>query len=195
MRTEPRSAAKTSMNGSAAKHDVIVLLKQDHAKVKKLFSQFDKLAKQQEIEAKVNIANQICAELIAHTLAEEEIFYPAAREATHADDMLNEANVEHDSAKDLIAQIQSMDPADEMYDAKVTVLGEYIEHHVEEEEGEMFPKVREAKAREAKVLDLKEMGAMLNARKQELMAQLCPAGGEEVDTKQLARMIRGEHAH
>ena len=190
MRTESRPASKNAMPANAAKHDVIVLLKQDHSKVKKLFSQFDKLAKQQEMEAKVKIANQICAELIAHTIAEEEIFYPAAREATHADDMLNEANVEHDSAKDLIAQIQSMDPTDEMYDAKVTVLGEYIEHHVEEEEGEMFPKVREAKA-----LDLKEMGAMLNARKQELMAQLCPAGGEEVDTKQLARMIRGENAH
>lgn len=171
--------ASASKQSSAVKHDAIVLLKQDHAEVKKMFKQFDKLAEKEDVEGKVQIANKICAELIAHTMAEEEIFYPAARQATEEEDMFNEANVEHDSAKELIAQIQSMDPADPMYDAKVTVLGEYINHHVEEEEGEMFPMVKKSKE-----LDLKEMGAQIAARKEELLTELCDMDGE-IDPQQL----------
>lgn len=171
--------ASASKQSSAVKHDAIVLLKQDHAEVKKMFKQFDKLAEKEDVEGKVQIANKICAELIAHTMAEEEIFYPAARQATEEEDMFNEANVEHDSAKELIAQIQSMDPADPMYDAKVTVLGEYINHHVEEEEGEMFPMVKKSKE-----LDLKEMGAQIAARKEELLTELCDIDGE-IDPQQL----------
>lgn len=165
--------ASTSKQSNAVKHDAIVLLKQDHAEVKKMFKQFDKLAEKEDIKGKTQIANKICAELIAHTTAEEEIFYPAARKATQDDDMFNEANVEHESAKSLIAQIQSMDPADPMYDAKVTVLGEYINHHVEEEETEMFPMVKKSKE-----LDLKAMGAQIAARKEELLSELCDMEGE-----------------
>ncbi len=91
------------------------------------------------------LAEQICQMLTVHATAEEEIFYPAVRAADVDEDLLDEAEVEHASAKDLIAQIQSMSPEDDLYDAKVTVLGEYINHHVEEEEGEMFPKARRAK--------------------------------------------------
>jgi hemerythrin superfamily protein len=90
--------------------------------------------------------------LTVHAEAEEEIFYPAAREAIEEQDLLDEAEVEHASAKDLIAQIEAMDSSDPLYDAKVTVLGEYIDHHVEEEEKEMFPKVKKAK------LDLEALG-------------------------------------
>lgn len=166
-------------NSNAVKHDAIVLLKQDHAEVKKMFKQFDKLAEKEDIEGKTQIANKICAELIAHTIAEEEIFYPATREAIDDDDMLNEAKVEHDSAKELITQILSMSPEDPMYDAKVTVLGEYITHHVEEEETEMFPMVRESKK-----VDLKEMGAMITSRKAEIMEEFCDMEGE-IDPQQL----------
>jgi hemerythrin-like domain-containing protein len=181
--------ASTSKASTAMKHDAIVLLKQDHAEVKKMFKQFDKLAEKEDIEGKTQIANKICAELIAHTIAEEEIFYPAARQATQDDDMLNEANVEHESAKSLIAQIQSMDPADPMYDAKVTVLGEYINHHVEEEETEMFPMVKKSKE-----LDLKEMGAQIAARKEELLSELCDMEGE-IDPQQLKAKLGMDAKH
>jgi hemerythrin superfamily protein len=110
--------------------------------------------------------------LVVHTTLEEEIFYPAAREALgDEDDLIDEAAVEHASAKDLIAQIQSSDPNDDLYDAKVKVLGEYIDHHVKEEESEMFPKVRKTE------LDLKSLGESLMQRKEELMgeAQSAPA--------------------
>lgn len=190
-----RTASTTKSNKQASsskhsvKHDAIVLLKQDHAEVKKMFKQFDKLAEKEDVQGKVQIANKICAELIAHTIAEEEIFYPAAREATQADDMFNEANVEHESAKELIAQIQSMDPADPMYDAKVTVLGEYINHHVEEEETEMFPMVKESKK-----LDLKNMGAQIEARKEELLTELCDMDGE-IDPQQLQARLGMKSKH
>lgn len=193
MRTEStmksNKQASTSKASTAVKHDAIVLLKQDHAEVKKMFKQFDKLAEKEDIEGKTQIANKICAELIAHTIAEEEIFYPAARQATQDDDMLNEANVEHESAKSLIAQIQSMDPADPMYDAKVTVLGEYINHHVEEEETEMFPMVKKSKE-----LDLKEMGAQIAARKEELLSELCDMEGE-IDPQQLQAKLGMDAKH
>jgi hemerythrin superfamily protein len=172
----------------AVKHDVIVLLKNDHAEVKKLFKQFDKLVEKEDIEGKVQIANKICAELVAHTIAEEEIFYPGARSATEDDAMLNEAVVEHDSAKDLISQIQAMDPSDPMYDAKVTVLGEYINHHVEEEEEEMFPEVRESKE-----LDLRELAVTFTARKEEILKKLNGANGE-LNAQELSTLL-GAAAH
>jgi hemerythrin superfamily protein len=102
-------------------------------------------------------------ELTVHAQLEEEIFYPAAREALEEQDLLDEAEVEHASAKELIAQLESTKPGAELYDAKVTVLGEYIDHHVKEEEKQMFPKVRKAR------LDLEELAAQMKARKEALM--------------------------
>ena len=107
----------------------------------------------------------ICAELTAHATAEEEIFYPAARAAIDKADLIDEADVEHASAKDLIAQIEASSPSDGHYDAKVKVLGEYINHHVQEEEGEIFPKVRRAK------VDTVSLGEQIAARKEEIMSQ------------------------
>jgi hemerythrin superfamily protein len=117
-------------------------------------------------EERQALAERICAMLTVHATIEEEIFYPAAREAEVENDLLDEARVEHASAKDLIAQIQGMGPADDLYDAKVTVLGEYIDHHVQEEEGEMFPKCRRAN------MDLAGLAAALADRKAELMAEI-----------------------
>ena len=100
-----------------------------------------------------------------HAEIEEEIFYPAVREATHEDDLLDEAEVEYASAKDLIHQLESMQLSDDLYDAKVTVLGEYIDHHVKEEEGEMFPKAKKTK------LDMDALGIQMAKRKAELKAE------------------------
>jgi len=138
------------------------LLLDDHRNAKKLFKQFQEAGSDSE---KQDIAQTVCKELTIHTMLEEEIFYPFIRKEggdTFAD-MLDEAIVEHASAKELIAQIQSMRPADDMYDARVTVLCEYINHHVKEEEDEMFPKVV------SKKIDLREIAEMMMARKEELM--------------------------
>jgi hemerythrin superfamily protein len=145
--------------------DAITLLTEDHKKVKKLFKDFEKL---KEADAsnkdKAVLVAEICTELSVHAKVEEEIFYPALREAIDDEDLMDEADVEHAGAKDLIAQLRSMKPGADHYDAKVTVLGEYIDHHVKEEQDEMF-----AKARKAKV-DTVELGEAIAARKEELLA-------------------------
>ena len=145
------------------KNDAIKLLTEDHNKVKKLFKEFEKLSKKNDEEGKEELATQICKELTVHAQLEEEIFYPAVREAIDDDELMNEAMVEHASAKDLIAQIQSMAASDPMYDAVVTVLGEYINHHVEEEQNEMFPKVQKSD------MDLEELGLEMAERKEALV--------------------------
>lgn len=155
--TTPRSTTR------GKKNDAIKLLTEDHNKVKKLFKEFKKLAEKNDEEGKEELATQICKELTVHAQLEEEIFYPAVRAAIDDDDLMNEAMVEHGSAKDLIAQIQSMKASDPMYDAVVTVLGEYINHHVEEEQNEMFPKAQKSD------MDLEELGVEIAERKKALM--------------------------
>ncbi|RYG94640.1 MAG: hemerythrin domain-containing protein [Alphaproteobacteria bacterium] len=130
--------------------------------MKTYFKQYEKLEDDAEKQA---LADKICLALTVHAQIEEEIYYPATRAAIDDDDLLDEAEVEHASAKQLIAEIQSMKAGDRLFDAKVTVLGEYIDHHVEEEETEMFPESRETD------LDLKALGAQMAERKAELMAQ------------------------
>ena len=142
--------------------DALALLKADHALVEDLFDKFEKAKTEKQ---KATLAEQICTELTIHAQIEEEIFYPAVREAIGEDDLMDEADVEHAGAKDLIAQIEGSAPGEDHFDAKVTVLGEYIKHHVKEEESEMFPKVRKSD------LDLKELGAEMGARKAELQAE------------------------
>jgi hemerythrin-like domain-containing protein len=153
---------KPAARKAATAPDAIALLKDDHAKVSAMFAQFDKLGDKAHAK-KEELVKKICTELKIHTTIEEEIFYPATRAALpKEDDLLDEAQVEHDGAKDLIAQLESMKPGEDLYDAKVTVLSEYIKHHVKEEHEEMFPKVRKTK------LDLKELGMRLAFRKREL---------------------------
>lgn len=148
----------------AKKNDAVDLLDADHIAVKKLFDAYKKLCKNDAPgEEKQKLAAQICQELTVHAQIEEEIFYPQVRDAIDEDDLLDEAEVEHDTAKDLISQIEEMDPEDDLYDAKITVLGEYIDHHVKEEREEMFPKAR------ASNLDLVAMADELSERKMELM--------------------------
>ncbi|MFC7298264.1 hemerythrin domain-containing protein [Herminiimonas aquatilis] len=156
-----KSPAKSATK--AAGPDAVSLLMDDHKKLKKLFKEYEKLAKKDDIEGKVDVAMQICEELTVHATIEEEIFYPAARAAIKDDDLLNEAEVEHATAKDLIAQIEQMSGDDPMYDAKVKVLSEYIDHHVKEEEDEMFPKAKKAK------MDMAGLAVEMMERKEELM--------------------------
>ena len=142
--------------------DALALLKADHDLVEDLFDKFDKARTDKQ---KDSLAEQICSELTTHAQIEEEIFYPAVRDAIDEEDLMDEAEVEHTSAKDLIAQIEESQAGEEKFDAKVTVLGEYIRHHVKEEETEMFPKVRKAD------LDLKALGSEMAARKAELQSE------------------------
>jgi hemerythrin superfamily protein len=142
--------------------DAIALLTADHEKVSGLFEEYERLGAR-ATASKKKIATQICLELTKHATAEEEIFYPAVRAASKdAEDLVDEASVEHASAKDLIAQILGMEPGDALYDAKVKVLSEYIKHHVGEEEGEMFPKARQLG------LDLAALGQAIEQRKAEV---------------------------
>ena len=152
--------------------NAIALLMEDHKKVKKLFNDFKKL-KDGDGDEKAGLVNMICTELTIHAQIEEEIFYPAVREAIDDDDLMDEADEEHASAKSLIAQLESMEPEDDHYDAKVTVLGEYIDHHVKEEQEEMFPKVKKSK------LDLVELGTQMLQRKHELQAESNPFEADE----------------
>jgi hemerythrin superfamily protein len=159
-----KTAAKKT---SRAKADATTLLMKDHKDVKTLFKRYDKLMKAEaDGSERQELATQICQMLTVHAQIEEEIFYPAVREADVDEDLMDEAVVEHASAKDMIAQIQAMGPDDDLYDAKVTVLGEYINHHVEEEEGEMFPKARRAK------VDMEGLMNQLLERKTALMGEM-----------------------
>jgi hypothetical protein len=145
--------------------DALDLLDADHQTVHKLFQAYRELAANDAPEARRKaLAEQICMELVIHAKLEEELFYPTVRDAIRDDDLMDEAEVEHASAKDLIVQILSMDPHEELYDAKVTVLGEYIDHHVREERDEMFPKVRRSG------IDLVRLGERLRERQRELQA-------------------------
>lgn len=162
-KSQPASkAARKTERAAARPADAIKLLKDDHKEVKTYFKQYESLEDDAEKQA---LADKICLALTIHAQIEEEIYYPATREAIDDDDLLDEAEVEHASAKQLIAEIQAMKAGDRFFDAKVTVLGEYIDHHVEEEESEMFPESRDSD------LDLKALGAQLATRKAELMTQ------------------------
>jgi hemerythrin superfamily protein len=159
-------ARATPTRASDAPRDAIALLKQDHRAVEQLVDQFEDADESEQSE----IAERICSMLTVHAQIEEEILYPAAKEALSEDEeeseLVPEAEVEHASAKDLIAKIQGMTSDDEGFKATVKVLGEYVKHHVKEEENEMFPALRKTE------LDLKEIGARLSERKYELMEQM-----------------------
>jgi hypothetical protein len=159
----------------ADKQDAIALLKADHRKVEDLFEQFEKAKGEGR---KQKIALEICLELTVHAQIEEEIFYPAC-EGKIEEDLLEEAYVEHDGAKVLIAEIEAGAPSDDFYDAKVKVLSEQIEHHIEEEEKRMegmFSQARRAG------LDMDALGDQLRARKEALIAGYKASGLAKPET-------------
>lgn len=166
-----KSSPKTKKTKSApgAAPDAIALLTADHEEVTAWFEDYEDATKDSE---KADLSRKICLALTVHAQIEEELFYPPARKATKDDDLLDEAEVEHDGAKHLIAQIESMKVGDDLYDAKIKVLSEYIRHHVKEEQDELFPEVKAAK------MDLADLGAKLAARKQQLMSELSRKAAE-----------------
>jgi iron-sulfur cluster repair protein YtfE (RIC family) len=152
----------TGRRSSPSAPDAITLLKRDHAEVDRLFKRFESATTRQ----KPAIVERIRRELTVHMQIEEEILYPAAREALpkrDARELVPEAEVEHNSGRDLMAKIEAATPGTEEYDALVKVMGEYIKHHVEEEHDELFPKLRKSG------VDLKALGRALAERKAELL--------------------------
>ena len=166
-----------------AKQDAIALLKADHRKVEELFEKFEGA---RGADRKQALVKEICTELSIHAKIEEEIFYPACKGEIEEEDMLDEAYVEHDGAKVLIAELAQASPEDEFYDAKVKVLSELIKHHVKEEERPkegVFAQAREAK------LDLAGLAERLKTRKEQLMKEF--KGGDDLPPPE----TRSYHGH
>jgi hemerythrin superfamily protein len=167
--TNPSIKSRSNARGGGkrtAKEDAISQLKSDHKEVAALLDEYESAKDKRRESQKKALAGKICRALTVHATIEEEIFYPAAAEQVEdANDLVDEARVEHNSLKELIAQIESSEPGDEQYDAKVKVLGEYVKHHVKEEEGELFPKTR------ASGIDLRALGEQLAERKSELTSE------------------------
>ena len=160
----------------AEQQDAVALLKADHDKVEDLFADYEKASGEGRKE---KLAREICKELTIHAMIEEEIFYPAC-EGKVEDELLKESYVEHDAAKVLIAEIDAGEPSDEFYDAKVKVLKEEIEHHVQEEEKRMEGLFAQAKKAG---LDMDALGVELAERKAELKAQIESEGLPEPQIK------------
>ena len=155
--------AKQGTNKPTAAPDALELLKADHDKVRSLFRELEALGSDEDDEQrKADLVDEICYELTVHSMLEEEIFYPVVRSAIDDDDMMDEADVEHAGARELISQLEVMYPGDDHFDATVTVLGEEIAHHIDKEESDMFEAARAAG------IDLEDLGEQLSARKEEL---------------------------
>jgi len=136
-----RSTSSAASGRSTAKTEIINMLKADHKKAKKAFKDFEKMDVEEDPESAEALVSQTLAELEIHTSLEEQVFYPAARSAIKEEDLMDEAEVEHMTAKVLIEQLKSMGPEEEKFSATFKVLGEYIDHHVQEEENEMFKQI------------------------------------------------------
>lgn len=186
------AASKAKQGKRPAEMNAIDLLKEDHARVRKLFKAFEK-AKEGDHEAIEDIITTACTELKVHSKIEEEIFYPAVRaKADHElEELLNEAKVEHGSVDALVQKLSSVKMDDEMYKANFTVVVEYVKHHVQEEEKEMFPKVRKLKG-----LDLNDLARQLRARQEKLMGELIkdvePSAREDIEDESLAIGVRSK---
>ena len=184
--TRSSTSPTGSARGSRSRKDAFALLQEDHKRVQKMFKQFGKMDRE-DSEAMQELVTTVCQDLEVHATIEEEIFYPALREAVEEDqmEMLEEAWVEHDSAKQLIAALSELQPDDPKYWATFTVLGEYVNHHIEEEESEIFKQARKVK------LDTQALGEAMQARREELMNGAMGEGEErEMDVEDEEDMER-----
>jgi len=165
--TQKGSTEKGKRTGGSKARTPNAILKEDHERVLKLFKEYEKLKTGSGTPSKKQaLAYKICNELKVHTKIEEELYYPRVREATDKDSLLNEAEVEHASAETLIRQLEAMSPDERLYDAKMKVLGEYIRHHIKEEQDEMFPLAKKAG------VDTEELAERMLARKEALKKKL-----------------------
>lgn len=185
----PNTNRSNNRADSTARNIILTMLKDDHKRVKKAFRDFEKLDPHENAEECRKLVQHTCGELEVHATLEEELFYPAARAYLNEEDLIDEAEVEHASAKALIAQLKGMDPDDDKFAATFKVLGEYIKHHIREEENEMFPQLGRAK------LDWQGMSEEISSRREELMQEFLPqeaAGAserEELEMEQDTEMV------
>lgn len=157
-----------SRGNSKARTEILEMLKEDHQKVKKAFKQAEKLHEQEALEELQALVEQTCAEIEVHARLEEELFYPAAREAVKEEDLIEEAEVEHGSAKALIEQLEGMSPDDPKYMATFTVLGEYVKHHIKEEENELFEQITSGRSK----VQWEELQQQMLTMRETLMAEM-----------------------
>ena len=177
---------------SKARDEIIALLKDDHKRVRKAYRDFKKLDGEENPEACGELVRQVLAELTVHAELEEELLYPAARQAIAEEMLVDEAEVEHEAIRALIKQLEGMEPEDEKYAARFTVLCEYTLHHVREEEGELFPQLQRVR------LDWESLATEMTSRREELMAEcgIAPEGGAGGASRPEARQEeRGAAAH
>lgn len=163
---QTRKEPESRHSGNVQENTPSALLISDHEIVLKMFKDYEQLKRNGSAAEKRDLAAKICAELEVHTQIEEELYYPRLREQSGEAAMLNEAKVEHASARELIAEISTMSPDEALFDAKVKVLGEYVKHHIKEEQEEMFPAARKAG------IETPELAGELRARKEELKKKL-----------------------
>lgn len=156
------ATAEKQVKANSKAQDAIKMLRADHKLVNDLFEEYEKA---RSVKKKKELVEQICSELTIHALLEEEIFYPAVKRALKDKELVPEATVEHGTLKQLIAEVEGKEPDGEMFDARIKVMGEYVKHHVKEEQNEMFPKAKSTK------LDMVELGALMMERKEQLLAQ------------------------
>jgi hemerythrin superfamily protein len=155
-------ASRRMTNSRSLVQSALNILKADHQKVSEALTRFERIKGRASAAEKQDLVDMVCTELTIHATVEEEIFYPAVRRAPEARSLVDEASVEHASIKRLVGELENMAPEDDLYDAKFKVLGEYVRHHVKEEESEIFPKARKAE------IDLRAMGERILERKREL---------------------------
>ena len=160
-RSAPQNRDKETQPASPS---VLELLEQDHREVEEWFDEYDEL--KEDDNRKGQLAEKICLALKVHAQIEEEIFYPQAREATKDNDLIDEALVEHATVKKLIGEIEAMEVGEELYDAKMRVLGEMVKHHIKEEEEELFPELEAAK------MNLDAVDKEISERREELMSEM-----------------------
>jgi hemerythrin superfamily protein len=181
------SAVGRRLGLGTSHEDAIQLLKKDHAKVETLFAQYGKARSARD---KGRIAANICKELKIHTRIEEKVFYPAARDHLRHELMIDEAVVEHAHIKELVADLEARTPDDDLYDADMKVLMDYVKHHVKEEERELFPKLRSTD------MDMERVGARIAAMKTRIMRRAnggAPARMNGASPRRKAAKPRAKH--
>jgi Hemerythrin HHE cation binding domain len=163
-KTSRAAASNRKKETRATAPNAFDVLEQDHREVEGWFDEYDEL--QDDDDGKAELAEKICLALKVHAQIEEEIFYPQARAASNDNDLIDDALVEHATVKNLIAEVESMEVGEDLYDAKIRVLGEMVKQHIKEEEEELFPEIGSTD------IDIDELGKELAQRKDELMSEM-----------------------